>query len=225
MVDALDRLRSALGGVHSLTGTPPPFDPSALPDDPVQMFTEWFCAAVDGEVIEPHAATLSTVDEQGGPDARVLVLKDMTGDGSWTFASSVTSAKGRQLAVHPVAALTFFWPAQARSIRLRGPVAGQPEEVRRADFTARSTSAKAIALAGAQSEPVVDEAALDAAIADGAARLADDPDVVAEGWRVWGVRSDRIEFWPGHPSRRHVRVQYRRDPLAPAGWRTLRLTP
>ncbi|WP_375399356.1 pyridoxal 5'-phosphate synthase [uncultured Amnibacterium sp.] len=222
MDDALDRLRAALGSARSLTGSPPPFDADTPPADPVRLFADWFAAAVDAGVPEPHAVTLSTVDAAGVPDARVLVLKDVTDDGSWTFASSASSAKGRQLADRPVAALTFSWQAQARAIRLRGSVTTEPEPVRRADFAARSASARAVALAGGQSEPLNNIVELHATVEAAADRLRREPDAVADDWTVWALHPDLIEFWQGDVSREHLRLQYRRSG---DGWSAARLRP
>lgn len=222
MDDDRSTFRTLLRSARSLTGSPPPFDPDVVPADPVHLFMEWFELASGAGVPEPHAVTLATADGDGMPDARVLVLKDVTSDGAWTFASSGASAKGRQLAASPRAALAFFWPQQLRSIRLRGPVEIQPEPVRRADFAARSASARAIALAGGQSEPMTDPADLRTAIESAAALLRREPDAVAADWIVWGMRPDSVEFWQGDPTREHLRLQYRR---VDDGWATLRLRP
>jgi pyridoxamine 5'-phosphate oxidase len=105
-------LRAQLRDLGSLEGVPPtPFDPGEGPADPTVLFASWFGAAVAANVPEPHAMTLSTVDLDGAPDARVLILKNLT-PGCWWFASSRDSAKGRQLAESPAAALTFRWPAR-----------------------------------------------------------------------------------------------------------------
>lgn len=104
----------------------------------------WFTAAVAGDVVEPHAMTLSTIGSDGVPDARVPILKDVT-PGCWWFASNSESAKGVQLTQRPVAALTFYWPIQARSIRIRGVVRPAPAAKSAADLRARGSGARAVA--------------------------------------------------------------------------------
>ena len=81
----------------------------------------WLDDALAAGVAEPHAMTLSTVDAEGRPDARTLILKEVDRLG-WAFASTRSSAKGRQLAMHPAAAPSFWWPARVRAVRVRGPV-------------------------------------------------------------------------------------------------------
>ncbi|MER6790391.1 pyridoxamine 5'-phosphate oxidase family protein, partial [Amycolatopsis mediterranei] len=98
----------------------PVFKPETAPPDPQALFLEWLTEAGE-HVLAPHAVTLSTVDADGAPDARVVVLKDV-GAGGWAVATSSESPKGLQLRKDPRAALTFFWPGRGRQVRLRGPV-------------------------------------------------------------------------------------------------------
>ena len=131
----------------SLTGTPPLVDLHALPDGPVELFAEWLSAASHAGVPEPHAATLATVDAQGFPDARTLILKDV-GERGWAFAGLRSSRKGAQLAEHPVAALNFWWQPIVRAVRVRGIVREASRADSDADLAARSASARAGAVSG-----------------------------------------------------------------------------
>jgi pyridoxamine 5'-phosphate oxidase len=207
-------MRDRLRGLPAIAGTPPEFDPSVVPGDPITLFLTWFDAAVAGGAAEPHTMTVSTVDADGHPDARVVILKDLE-DGAWVFASSLNSAKGAQLVAHPDAALTFWWPAVARSVRLRGPVAMAPLDENAADFSRRSPGARAMIAAGRQSAPFDDVAERDRLIDAAEARIDDEPSFVDPGWRVWKLRPTTIEFWQGSPDRRHARVQYSR---VDGGW-------
>ncbi|WP_307786916.1 pyridoxine/pyridoxamine 5'-phosphate oxidase [Mycolicibacterium mengxianglii] len=183
------------------------FDPARVPDDPVALFDEWFCHAVDSGVPEPHAMTLATADAAGRPSARVLILKDVGPDASWHFASSAASRKGRELTANPVAALTFYWPALGRQVRVEGPVLVDPPEVSAADFLARSPTARALATAGTQSAPYTDAAEVTAALAG-----VRDTDVAPAHWRSYAVHAEAVEFWQSDPDRRHLRLCYRRSP-------------
>lgn len=127
--------------------------------------------------------TLSTVDAAGSPDARVLILKDLDAVG-WWFATSALSAKGVQLAARPSAALTFYWPAVGRQVRVRGPVVAGSREQAVADFLARGVAAR---------------------------RSADDPGLVDPDWRVYAVAAQSVEFWQADQDRLHTRVLYRRE--------------
>ncbi len=209
-------LRDRLRAEASIVGEAPPFDPSAAPDDPQELFGDWLRAALDAGIAEPHAVTLSTVDADGRPDARVLVLKDVTDDGAFEIATGSESAKGTQLQANPNVALTFYWTPLARSVRVRGLATPASAEQSAADFRARNPAAKAIALAGRQSAPLTDTAERDRLVAENLAALSADPGLVSSEWTVWRIRPFALEFWQGAPTRNHVRLQYTRTP---EGWR------
>jgi pyridoxamine 5'-phosphate oxidase len=217
-------VRATLRALPVLTGAAPAFDPTCALDDPVALFVEWFTAAVDAGVPEPHAMTLSTTDEHGTPDARMLILKDVDAVG-WHFAVSAASRKGAQLGSNPVAALTFYWPAVVRQVRVRGPVTADPPEVTAADFLARSAGARALALMLRQSQTLTDTADLDVALAKARAELEADPARVPDEWVSYAVAPERVEFWQGDPERRHQRLLYTADLDAPGGWSRTRLWP
>lgn len=215
-------MREVLRGLPVLKGAAPPFDPSAAPDGPVELFAEWLDTAVRAGVTEPHAMTVSTVDAVGRPDARVLILKDVDAAG-WHFAISTVSRKGADLAAHPVAALTFYWPALVRQVRVRGAVVADPAAVSRADFLARPAGSRAMALTRRQSQPFADTAELDRALEKGHHDLDLDPELVPDEWASRAVRPDSVEFWQGDPDRRHQRLRY--DRAAGGGWTRTALWP
>ncbi|MFT4282328.1 pyridoxal 5'-phosphate synthase [Microbacterium sp.] len=136
-----EETRAMLRSLPSLSGTAPSWDVDDLPGEPVSLFLAWLDGARRAGVAEPHAMTLSTVDESGVPDARVLVLKDVD-DRGWAFAGTRSSAKGRQLEAAPHAALTFWWQPLVRSVRVRGRVVAAPREESVADLRARSATAQ-----------------------------------------------------------------------------------
>lgn len=212
----MSTLRDRLRAEASIVGEGPPFHPSAAPDDPQELFREWLAAALDAGIAEPHAVTLSTVDEQGRPDARVLVLKDVTADGAFEIATGRESAKGTQLQGNPNVALTFYWTPLARSVRIRGVAAAASAAESTADFRARNAAAKAIALAGRQSAPLTDAAERDRLVGENLAALSADPGLVSPEWTLWRIRPFALEFWQGDPTRNHLRLQYTRTP---DGWR------
>ena len=215
MRDELRRVPSLLGGAPAPEFAHPPARPE-------QLFVEWFRYAVAVGVPEPHVATFSTVDERGVPDARALVLKDLTDDGRFAVAGGAGSAKGQQLASSPAAALTFWWQPLARSVRLRGPVHRAPAEEAAADDRARGTVARAVALLGHQSAELADPSDVDAEVAVARRRLEQDPDLTAEGWALWLIRPVQVEFWQAEEGRQHVRLQYVRED---GTWRHRRLWP
>jgi pyridoxamine 5'-phosphate oxidase len=200
-----DRLRSIL----VFGGDLPTFDVSWVPAEPTGLFATWLTEAVAAGVPEPHATVLSTVDADGHPDARVLILKDVTTEGFW-FASGANSPKGTQLATTPFAALTWYWPAQGRQIRVRGTVRPSSAEENAADFLARAPGGRAEALVGWQSEPLRDPADLAEALAAAGADLARDPDLVAKDWTRYLLSPTEVQFFQGDANRHHVRLRYTR---------------
>jgi pyridoxamine 5'-phosphate oxidase len=207
----MTQTRDELSKLKSLVGTAPTFDVEHIPDDPRALFIDWFREAVIARVPEPHAMTLSTLGADGIPDARVLILKDVTDDGRWAFASGIDSTKGSQLHGNPVAALTFYWSSQIRSVRLRGNIEIAPTEESANDFRERGLVARAIALAGTQSDTIREPARIVHLIEEARQRLEQDPDLTSAGWRVWRLRPISIEFWQGDPNRNHLRLQYQRN--------------
>lgn len=144
--DAPDRapvsLNEWLKGRHALTGVAPEWDLGVLPHDPIVLFATWLRAAADAGVAEPHTVTLATVDAEGIPDARTLILKRIDEQG-WAFASTRSSRKGAQLDAAPAAALNFWWQPQVRAVRVRGRVEEATAEESASDLAARSESARA----------------------------------------------------------------------------------
>ncbi|MER5441615.1 pyridoxal 5'-phosphate synthase [Streptomyces sp. NPDC002790] len=194
----------------------PAFDPRDAPAAPLELFVEWFAAAVAAGQPEPHTPSLATTDSEGRADVRTVMLHGADEAHGWHFASHAGSAKGRQLAARPYAALGFYWPAQGRQIRVRGPVRTAPPEAAHADLHARSTGALASALVGHQSEPLGSYEELERASDAAWERAQREPDAAAPSWTVYELTPDEVEFFQGDPRRRHVRLRYRRT--AEGGW-------
>ncbi len=188
----------------------PPFDPERAPGTPVDLFAAWFAEAVAAGEREPHTMTLATADEEGLPDARIVMLHGADATG-WSFATHATSRKGRHLAARPYAALTFYWPRLGRQVRVRGPVTSAPSGESRADLHARSTGALAAALTGRQSEPLSSPQEL-AAVSRAAWEQAQaDPTAESPTWTLYRLHPQEVEFFQGEERRRHVRLVYVRD--------------
>jgi pyridoxamine 5'-phosphate oxidase len=215
-------MRDELRAVPNLLGSAPPPEFDAAPPRPQDLFVDWLRQALGAGVPEPLDATLSTVDEDGMPDARVLALKDLTEDGRFAFAGGAGSAKGRQLAARPAAALTFWWQPLARSVRVRGPVTRASAAEAAVDDRARGPVGRALALLGRQSEVLDDPSAVDPAVGAAWSQLEQDADLVAEGWALWYLDPVQVEFWQAEHGRPHLRLQYVR---AGDGWRSRRLWP
>ncbi|MFC5910219.1 pyridoxine/pyridoxamine 5'-phosphate oxidase [Streptacidiphilus monticola] len=216
-------VRQLLVGLPMLAPPLPRFDPEQAPKAPFPLFLDWLAAAVEAGVREPHAMVLATAEPDGGPDARVVALRDADEDG-WTFAAQRHSPKHRQLQRPGRAALLFHWREQGRQIRVRGVARHADAERSVADFLARPPVSRAAGLVGRQSEPLADPAELDAAFAAALARAEADPQLVDPAHVLVTVVPDSVEFWQGDPGRAHVRLRYARG--GPQGrWRRERLWP
>ena len=194
--------------LKSLSGPFPMWNMEQLPDQPGELFLDWLRLAVEKEVKEPHAMTLSTVDQHGYPDARVLILKHIMED-TFYFASSSNSRKGRQLNDNPRVALTLYWPSLGRQIRIRGIAQDEGDEAGAVDFRKRKPGAKAAAMTERQSQLLDSEDELERSIEVQKKRLQDDPDFAAPHWRLYAVHAEEVEFWQGDTERKHLRVQYK----------------
>jgi pyridoxamine 5'-phosphate oxidase len=212
---------SALRGWASFPDELPTFDPDTAPASPHELFLAWLTEAGE-HVLAPHAATLSTVEADGTPDARVVILKDLD-EAGFSVATSADSPKGGQLAKDPRAALTFFWPGRGRQVRVRGTAAPCAPEVSARDFRERSPASRAEVYIGHQSEVLRHPGDLLAAAAEAQRLVTADPLLVPPSWTRYLITPASVEFWQASHDRRHIRLRYR---PAPAGtWTTERLWP
>ena len=207
---ATPSVRQWLRSIEVFTGELAQFDPEAVPDDPIGLFLDWLRDAIAAGAPDPHSMTLSTVDEDGRPDARVLILKNVDAHG-WQLGANLASPKGRQLTARSYAALTFYWPSLGRQVRVRGAVIAQSPEQSAADLLARSPSARAEALLGRQSSHLDSLETRDAELKASLARVEADPELVTPLWRLYTVAAAEIEFWQAAKDRKHNRVRYERE--------------
>ena len=214
--------RDELPAVPPIVGQAPDFDWASAPDVPHQLFLRWLRDAINAGVPHAHAATLSTVDAHGLPDARVLTVKDVSGDCGCTFATGDESAKGRQLLANPNCALTFYWSPLARVVRVRGAAQRASAAESAQDFLARHPQTRANALAAPQSSTFSTDAVRDELISQAQAAMELDPGIVSPQWTLWTVVPKSVEFWQGEPDRNHQRLSYIRTETA---WDKQRLWP
>ena len=205
-----DELSRRLRKLPAFEGELPAFDVEGAPEQPAELFLDWLDHAIAAGVGQPHALTLSTVDEDGRPNSRVLILKGLD-DGRWRFATSRTSPTGEELARNPSAALSCYWSEVGRQVRLRGRILDGGSEEAARDFLARPKGSQAAALAGNQSEPLLRPEDLDAAFEEARGRLDSDPGLVPQHWALLHFVPNQVEFWQADPERRHVRLRYELD--------------
>ena len=197
----------------------PPLDRDHLASDPIEQFAAWFSDA-QGAVPLPEAMTLATVDADGSPDARMVLLKGSGPDG-FRFFTNYESAKGEQLAAKGQAALVIYWRELDRQVRVRGKVERLLPEDSDAYFASRPRDSQIAAAISPQSRPVEREE-LDRRYAKLAGELGESNPDRPEHWGGYLLRPDVIEFWQGRESRMHDRFRYSRNE---DGWRIERLAP
>jgi pyridoxamine 5'-phosphate oxidase len=205
--------------VRQVTAAEPPALLSE--EDPFALFGEWLKEALAKEPNDANAMAVATVDEDGLPDVRMVLLKDVDPAG-FVFYTNLESAKGRQLAANPKAALLFHWKSLRRQVRVRGAV--EPVTAQEADayFATRARPAQLGAWASDQSRPLTDRLALEKRIAEVGLKFGLGKVPRPPHWSGFRVRPQAMEFWRDRPFRLHERLVFER---AGEGWTTRRLFP
>jgi len=192
-------------------------------EDPFVLFAAWLEQAAASEPRDPTAMTLATVDADGMPDARMVLLKGVDSRG-FVFFTNMDSQKGRQLDAQPRAALVFHWKSLNKQVRVRGPSERVSEAEADAYFATRPKQAQIGAWASQQSRPLESRLAFEKAIAVYAAKYALGTVPRPPYWSGYRVVPLAMEFWQDRPFRLHDRIDFRRTALD-APWSKTRLYP
>jgi pyridoxamine 5'-phosphate oxidase len=205
--------------VRQVAQAEPP--PQLSATDPFELFEAWLAEALQKEPNDGNAMALATVDDTGMPDLRMVLLKDVDASG-FVFFTNLQSAKGRQLAASPKAALLFHWKSLRRQVRARGAVTPVNDEEADAYFATRARPAQIGAWASDQSRPLPDRHALEKRIAEVGLRFGLGKVPRPPHWSGFRLAPQSIEFWRDRPFRLHERLVFER---ADGGWTTHRLFP
>ncbi len=199
-------------------------DATDVDADPIRQFQTWFSQALDAQLPEPNAMTVATVDAEGRPAARILLIKGVDERG-FVFFTNYDSRKGRELAARPHAALLFHWIELERQVRIEGRVEKTSDAESDAYYQSRPLGSRIGAWASEQSAVIDSRAQLEAREREISAQYGDAPPRPPH-WGGYRVVPDAIEFWQGRPSRLHDRIRYTRDSAqAGTAWRIERLAP
>src|SRR3954447_6035515 len=166
--------------------------------EPFALFGDWFAEAVKAEPNDPNAMALATVDANGLPDVRMVLMKGYDADG-FVFYSHIDSQKGRELAANPKAALLFHWKSLRRQVRIRGNVSTVTKAEADAYFATRPKQAQIGAWASKQSQPLESRFAFEQAIAKVAATYIIGDVPRPPGWSGWGVGAAPLRVFVGRP--------------------------
>ncbi len=179
-------------------------------DDPFNLFQEWYAEAQETEQNDPNAMSVATVDADGMPNVRMVLLKGFD-DRGFVFYTNFESQKGQEILGQPKAAICFHWKSLRRQIRIRGDVTVVSDEEADAYFASRARDSRIGAWASQQSRPLEGRFALEKAVAKFVAKYAIGPVPRPEYWSGFRVAPLHMEFWHDRAFRLHDRVVFSRN--------------
>ncbi|MEK6424217.1 MAG: pyridoxamine 5'-phosphate oxidase [Burkholderia gladioli] len=198
-------------------------DEADVASDPIRQFDKWFNEALDAQLPEPNTMTLATVNADGRPSARIVLIKGVDEHG-FVFFTNYESRKGRELAHNPNAALLFYWIELERQVRIEGRIEKTSAAQSDAYFASRPAGSRIGAWASEQSAVIANRGVLEAREREFGERYGENPPRPPH-WGGYRLVPDAIEFWQGRPSRLHDRLRYTRDAASNTPWTIERLSP
>jgi pyridoxamine 5'-phosphate oxidase len=197
-------------------------DEQTINRDPIKQFQQWFAEAVAAKLPLPEAMSLATVNSEGKPTARMVLLKQVDADG-FVFFTNYRSAKAKEILENPNVALVFFWSQFERQVRVEGTVTKTSAEESQAYFATRPRESQIGAWASPQSLVISGREELEAKQAELEKLYQGGPVPWPEYWGGFRVKPARIEFWKGRVGRLHDRIVYERE--GDSEWAIKRLAP
>jgi pyridoxamine 5'-phosphate oxidase len=194
---------------------------SMVKDSPIEQFNQWFSDALASNVMEVNAMNLSTVNSEGKPNSRIVLLKGV--DSGFIFYTNYESQKGKELSKSPFVAITFFWPELERQVRCLGKVEKVTENDSDEYFFSRPFESQVGAWASPQSKEIQNREFLETQWKAYLEKFTKEKIVRPAHWGGYRVIPYEIEFWQGRPSRLHDRIKYEFNENG--SWHKSRLAP
>ncbi len=190
--------------------------------NPFKQFELWMQQAVEAEILEPHAMTVSTVSAEGKPSSRIVLLRGFNQEG-FVFYTNYNSHKGNEIQQNNFACINFFWPDLERQIRIEGSISKIDQQISTAYFHSRPRESQIGAWASIQSAVIENRKVVEDAFVHFTEKFKD-LEVIPkpEHWGGYNIKPTSIEFWQGRPSRLHDRLRYS---LENSNWKIERLSP
>lgn len=191
--------------------------------DPIRQFEQWFEQALRSKVIEVNAMTLATVDTDGSPSARIVLLKDIEND-AFVFYTNYNSQKAKEIAANPKVSLVFFWPDLQRQVRIKGTIEKVASANSETYFHSRPAGSQLGAWASPQSDVIPNRDFLEQKLKEVSEKYKDQIVPKPPHWGGYKVIPFTMEFWQGRTNRLHDRILYSKDVIS-GNWITSRLAP
>lgn len=197
-------------------------DESDVLPNPISQLETWIADAANNHEIEPNAFTLSTVDLQGRPHSRIVLLRNLTPEGL-AFYTNYNSLKAKQIEENPYVAVNFFWEIMERQVRVEGKAVKLSIVESNEYFQSRPRLNQIAAWASPQSEEMSSREELDRIVSEVEARFKD-VEIIEKPpfWGGYRIEPNYFEFWQGRPGRLHDRIAYQKNE---SGWKISRLAP
>lgn len=194
---------------------------SNVDKNPLMQFNKWMQAAIKNELFEPNAMSIATVNAEGQPSCRTVLLKDII-EGNFVFYTNYESKKGQEIAATGKGAILFWWREHERQVRIEGKIEKVSASVSNAYFQKRPSGSRIGAIASPQSQVVQDRSELDDLYKKAEANFVDGETECPIYWGGYQLIPNLFEFWQGRKNRLHDRIQYLKDGDS---WKIERLAP
>lgn len=198
-----------------------PFDENSISKTPSQQFQVWFEEAVNSQILDPYAMSLSTVNKEGQPSTRIVYMRNISEEG-FTFYTNYDSDKGKDITENNKVSLNFLWGALERQIRINGVVEKVSDVISDEYFAGRPRESKIGAWASSQSEELESREQLEEKVTLFTNKFKDQEVPRPKNWGGYIVRHTQIEFWQGRSNRLHDRLLYIKSADS---WKIKRLSP